>query len=141
MDGYQPVDGDNDRASYDHRHAGILAYYFRAFVLHYMLLLLMESSIIGVFLALDLFLFYLFWEVMLIPMFFLIGIWGHGRKIYSAVKFFIFTLAGSLLMLLAIIGIYLIHGSQTGIYTFNLNALIGTKLDPTVGYGFTPHFC
>jgi NADH-quinone oxidoreductase subunit M len=98
-----------------------------------MLLLVMESSILGVFLALDLFLFYLFWEVMLIPMFFLIGIWGHGRKIYSAIKFFVFTLAGSLLMLLAIIGIYLIHGNQTGIYTFSLSALIGTRLDPVVG--------
>ncbi len=102
-------------------------------VLHYMLLLVTESSILGVFLALDLFLFYLFWEVMLIPMFFLIGIWGHGRKIYSAIKFFIFTLAGSLLMLLAIIGIYLIHGSQTGVYTFSLHALIGTELDPFIG--------
>jgi NADH-quinone oxidoreductase subunit M len=101
--------------------------------LHYMLLLVMESSILGVFLALDLFLFYLFWEVMLIPMFFLIGIWGHGRQIYSAIKFFVFTLAGSLLMLLAIIGIYLIHGNQTGIYTFNLSSLIGTRLDPVVG--------
>ncbi len=79
-------------------------------VLHFMLLLAMESTILGVFLALDLFLFYLFWEAMLIPMFFLIGIWGHGRHIYSAVKFFVFTLSGSLLMLLAIIGIYLIHG-------------------------------
>ncbi len=52
--------------------------------------------------------------MMLIPMFFLIGIWGHGRKIYSAIKFFVFTLVGSLLMLLAIIGIYLIHGRETG---------------------------
>jgi NADH-quinone oxidoreductase subunit M len=101
--------------------------------LHYMALLVLESSILGVFLALDLFLFYLFWEAMLIPMFFLIGIWGHGRKIYSAIKFFVFTLAGSLLMLLAIIGIYLIHGNQSGIYTFNLTALIGTSLDPGVG--------
>ena len=101
--------------------------------LHYMLLLVMESSILGVFLALDLFLFYLFWEAMLIPMFFLIGIWGHGRNIYSAIKFFVFTLAGSLLMLLAIIGIYLIHGRETGTYTFGLSALLGTSLDPTVG--------
>ena len=67
----------------------------------------------GVFLSADLFLFYMFWEVMLIPMFFLIGIWGHGRKIYSAVKFFVFTISGSLLMLLAIIGIYIVHGRQT----------------------------
>ena len=98
-----------------------------------MLLLVMETGIIGVFLSLDLFLFYLFWEVMLIPMFFLIGIWGHGRNIYSAVKFFVFTLAGSLLMLLAIIGIYLIHGSQSGVYTFSLTALIETSFDPAVG--------
>ena len=101
--------------------------------LHYMLLLVMESSILGVFLSLDLFLFYLFWEAMIVPMFFLIGIWGHGRNLYSAVKFFVFTLSGSLLMLLAIIGIYLIHGRQSGIYTFNLTALIGTSLDPAVG--------
>jgi len=101
--------------------------------LHYVMLLVMESGIMGVFLSLDLFLFYLFWELMLIPMFFLIGIWGHGRNIYSAIKFFIFTLGGSLLMLLAIIGIYLIHGSQNGLYTFSLSALIGTKLDPVVG--------
>ncbi len=101
--------------------------------LHFIMLLLLESTILGVFLSLDLFLFYLFWEMMLIPMFFLIGIWGHGRNIYSAIKFFVFTLSGSLLMLLAIIGIYLIHGSQSGIYTFNLTALIDTRLDPTVG--------
>ncbi len=102
-------------------------------VLHYILLLVMESSIIGVFLALDLFLFYLFWEVMLIPMFFLIGIYGHGRNIYSAIKFFVVTLVGSLLMLLAIIGLYVIHGRQSGLYTFGLSGLLGTSLDPLVG--------
>jgi len=101
--------------------------------LHYLLLLVMEGSIMGVFLSLDLFLFYLFWELMLIPMFFLIGIWGHGRNEYSAIKFFVFTLGGSLLMLLAIIGIYLIHGQQSGSYTFGLADLIGTKLDPSAG--------
>jgi NADH-quinone oxidoreductase subunit M len=94
--------------------------------LHYLLILVMETGIMGVFLSLDLFLFYLFWEVMLIPMFFLIGIWGHGRRIYSAVKFFLFTLGGSLLMLLAIIGIYLLHGSQTGAYSFALGELVKT---------------
>ena len=62
--------------------------------LHYLLILVMESGIMGVFLSLDLFLFYLFWEVMLVPMFLLIGIWGHGRRIYSAVKFFIYTIVG-----------------------------------------------
>ncbi|KAF0221439.1 MAG: NADH-quinone oxidoreductase subunit [Geobacteraceae bacterium] len=95
---------------------------------HYFLILVMETGIMGVFLSLDLFLFYLFWEVMLIPMFFLIGIWGHGRRIYSAVKFFLFTLAGSLLMLLAIIGLYLIHGDQSGAYTFGLPALLHTQI-------------
>ncbi len=100
-------------------------------VLHYIMLLVMESAIVGVFLALDLFLFYIFWEAMLIPMFFLIGIWGHDRHIYSAVKLFIFTLAGSLVMLLGILGIYLIHGRQEGTYTFNLFSLIGTQIDPT----------
>lgn len=101
--------------------------------LHYLLILVMETGIMGVFLSLDLFLFYLFWEVMLIPMFFLIGIWGHGRRIYSAVKFFLYTLAGSLLMLLAIIGLYLIHGAQSGTYTFALPALLHTRIAPDMG--------
>lgn len=101
--------------------------------LHYALLLIMASGIMGVFLSLDLFLFYLFWEVMLIPMFFLIGIWGHGRNVYSAVKFFLYTLAGSLLMLLAVIGIYLLHGAQSGVYTFGLPALIGTGVSTGTG--------
>jgi NADH-quinone oxidoreductase subunit M len=98
--------------------------------LHYLLILVMECGLMGVFLSLDLFLFYLFWEVMLIPMFFLIGIWGHGRKIYSAVKFFLYTLFGSLLMLLAIIGVYLLHGAQSGSYTFALQALTHTTMPP-----------
>jgi len=101
--------------------------------LFHAMLLLMEAGVLGVFLATDLFLFYLFWEVMLVPMFFLIGIWGHGRRIYSAVKFFIYTVTGSLLMLLAIIGLYVIHGRQTGVYTFALDALSKTPLDPATG--------
>ncbi len=100
--------------------------------LHYLFLLVIESGIMGVFLSLDLFLFYLFWELMLIPMFFLIGIWGHGRRIYAAVKFFLFTMAGSLLMLLAIIVLYLIHGSQSGRYSFALHELVGTAMSPTI---------
>lgn len=100
---------------------------------HYLLILVMETGIMGVFLSLDLFLFYLFWEVMLIPMVFLIGIWGHGRRIYSAVKFFLYTLAGSLLMLLAVIGIYLLHGSQSGSYTFALAELLKTSVTPGTG--------
>jgi NADH-quinone oxidoreductase subunit M len=94
------------------------------------LMLIMESGIMGVFLSLDLALFYLFWEVMLIPMFFLIGIWGHGRKIYSTIKFFLFTMFGSLLMLLAIVALHLIHARQTGLATFGLHELLGTQLSP-----------
>jgi len=94
------------------------------------LMLIMESGIMGVFLSLDLALFYLFWEVMLIPMFFLIGIWGHGRRIYSTVKFFLFTMFGSLLMLLAIVALHLIHARQTGVATFGLHELLGTQLAP-----------
>jgi NADH-quinone oxidoreductase subunit M len=96
--------------------------------LYYALLLAIATGIQGVFLSLDLFLFYLFWEVMLIPMFFLIGIWGHGRRIYSAVKFFLYTFLGSLLMLVAIITLYLRHGGQSGIYTFSLPALVHTAI-------------
>lgn len=92
------------------------------------LLLTMEAGIMGVFLALDLALFYLFWEVMLIPMFFLIGIWGHGRRLYSTIKFFLFTMFGSLLMLLAIIALHLIHAQQSGVSTFGLHELIKTQL-------------
>lgn len=92
------------------------------------LMLTMEAGIMGVFLALDLALFYLFWEVMLIPMFFMIGIWGHGRKIYSTIKFFLFTMFGSLLMLLAIIALHLLHAQQTGVATFGLHELLKTQL-------------
>ncbi len=91
-------------------------------------LLFMEASIMGVFLSTDLFLFYLFWEIQIIPMFFLIGIWGHEERIYATVKFILFTLAGSLFMLIALIGLYLIHGAQTGQYTFSLYQLMRTPL-------------
>jgi NADH-quinone oxidoreductase subunit M len=96
--------------------------------LYFALLLALETGIQGVFLSLDLFLFYLFWEVMLVPMFFLIGIWGHGRRVYSAVKFFLYTFFGSLLMLVAIISLYLSHGAQTGSYSFSLGQLLHTTL-------------
>ena len=69
-------------------------------------MLLLEAGMIGVFVALDLFLFYIFWEAMLIPMYFLIGIWGHERRIYAAVKFFLYTMAGSVLMLVAFLVLY-----------------------------------
>ncbi len=80
----------------------------------YVFLLLLESSMIGVFVSLDLLVFYLFFEASLIPMFFLIGIWGGDNRIYAAVKFFIFTALGGLLMLVAIIGLYYIYADQTG---------------------------
>ena len=92
----------------------------------YALLLMLETGILGVFVALDLFLFYLFWEVMLIPMYFLIGIWGGPRKIYAAVKFFLYTIAGSLLMLVAILFLYNAHFKATGTLTFNIFELYGT---------------
>jgi len=72
----------------------------------FLMLLALETGMVGVFLALDLFLFFVFWEVMLIPMYFLIGVWGHERRIYAAVKFVLFTMAGSILMLVAILWLY-----------------------------------
>ena len=88
------------------------------------------AGITGVFLSMDLFLFYFFWEVMLIPMYFLIGIWGHENRIYASYKFFIFTQASGLLMFIAIIALYLIHGHNTGLYTFDYQELIGTDMTP-----------
>ncbi len=76
------------------------------------------AGITGVFLSLDLFLFYFFWEVMLIPMYFLIGIWGHENRVCAAFKFLIFTQASGLLMFLSILALYFIHGKATGVYTF-----------------------
>src|SRR5512138_3690006 len=91
------------------------------------MLLLLQTGMMGTFVALDMFLFYVFWEVMLLPMYFLIGIWGGPRKEYAAIKFFLYTLAGSVLMLLAIIGIYynslpaqLADGTMSSGHTFNL---------------------
>lgn len=78
---------------------------------YYAFLLLLEFGVIGVFVSLDLFLFYVFWEVGLVPMYFLIGIWGHDRRIYAAVKFFLYTMAGSVLMLASIIYLYLKAGT------------------------------
>jgi NADH-quinone oxidoreductase subunit M len=84
----------------------------------YAFLILLEFGLVGVFIAYDLFLFYVFWEVSLVPMYFLVGIWGHERRIYAAVKFFLYTMAGSVLMLAAIIYLY----NQTG--TFDYTAIL-----------------
>ncbi|MGR3220488.1 MAG: NADH-quinone oxidoreductase subunit M, partial [Candidatus Anammoxibacter sp.] len=83
-------------------------------------MLFLEMGMLGVFISLDFFLFYVFWEVMLIPMYFIIGVWGGPRRIYAAMKFFIYTMAGSVLMLLAILSLYFIHGKATGEYTFDI---------------------
>ncbi len=91
-------------------------------------LLFILAGITGVFVAVDLFLFYFFWEVMLVPMYFLIGIWGHERRNYAALKFFIFTQAGSLFLLIAILGLYFIHGQNTGVYTFEYFSLLNTPV-------------
>jgi NADH-quinone oxidoreductase subunit M len=91
-------------------------------------LLWVLAGITGVFLALDLFLFYFFWEMMLVPMFLLILLWGHERRVYAAIKFFIFTQVSGLLMLVAILGLYFVHGQTTGVYTFDYIQLLGTSM-------------
>lgn len=88
------------------------------------------TGIIGVFVAADLFLFYFFWELMLVPMYFLIALWGHERRRYAAVKFFLFTQLGGLAMLAAILALFFLHGRMTGDYTFQLRQLVGTPLSP-----------
>jgi len=100
---------------------------------YYFNLLWVLAGITGVFVTLDMFLFYFFWEVMLIPMYFLIGIWGHENKRYAAYKFFIFTQAGGLLMLLAILGLYFLHGRATGNFTFDYLQLLNMELEPSTG--------
>jgi NADH-quinone oxidoreductase subunit M len=87
---------------------------------YYIFMLLLQTGMLGVFFSLDFFLFYVFWEVMLVPMYFLIGVWGGPRKLYAAIKFFLYTLAGSVLMLLAIITLVVIHWNQTGEFSFEI---------------------
>jgi NADH-quinone oxidoreductase subunit M len=89
-------------------------------------MLLLEAGMVGVFVALDLFLFYIFWEAMLIPMYFLIGIWGHERRIYAAIKFFLYTFAGSALMLVAFIVLY----RSAGVHSFDLSLLVRQPVSP-----------
>ncbi|HJO39926.1 MAG: NADH-quinone oxidoreductase subunit M [Vicinamibacterales bacterium] len=87
---------------------------------YYIFLLVLQAGMIGAFVALDFLLFFLFWEVMLVPMYFLIGIWGSDRRLYSAIKFFLYTLVGSVVMLLGILAIYFEHHAMTGIYSFDV---------------------
>lgn len=92
------------------------------------LFLVVETGALGVFMSLDLFLFYVFWEVVLIPMVFIIGVWGGARRLYSAIKFFLFTFTGSLFMLLGLIALYHWHGKMTGVYTFDAGVLFRTPV-------------
>jgi NADH-quinone oxidoreductase subunit M len=98
--------------------------------LFYLCLLWTITGVLGVFLALDLFLFYFSWELMLVPMFFLIALWGHEDRFRASVKFFIFTQLSGLFMLVSILGLYFLHGRSTGTYTFSYPELLHSSIDP-----------
>ncbi len=89
---------------------------------YYIFLLVLQTGMLGAFMSLDFLLFFLFWEVMLVPMYFLIGIWGSANRLYSAIKFFLYTLVGSVVMLLGILALYFYNHSATGVYTFDVTA-------------------
>jgi NADH-quinone oxidoreductase subunit M len=92
-------------------------------------MLALEAFMIGVFISIDLFLFYVFWDAMLIPMYFLIGIWGYERRIYAAIKFILYTMAGSVLMLIAILWLAYHHQTEAGIISFDLPNLLRMGID------------
>jgi NADH-quinone oxidoreductase subunit M len=92
--------------------------------------LILETGMLGAFLALDLFLFYVFWEIMLVPMYLIIGVWGGDRRVYASIKFVIYTMVGSLLMLVAILYLYVQHGKLAGTYTFDYVAISRLILAP-----------
>ena len=94
------------------------------------LMLALEAGTLGVFLALDTILFYVFWELMLVPTYFIIGLWGEGRRVYATMKFVIYTLVGSLLMLVAILTLTMVHYGATHEVTFDLRILTHTHIDP-----------
>src|ERR1700686_5344319 len=104
---------------------------------YYIWFLVLQTGMLGVFMALDFFLFFVFWKAMLVPMYLLIGIWGGPRKLYAAIKFFLYTLAGSVLMLLGILFLYFHHQHVTGLYTFSLQALYDTA--PRIYSDYGPH--
>ena len=95
-------------------------------------ILMLETGIMGIFVSLNLFLFYVFWEAMLIPMYFLIGVWGGRRRIYATLKFVLFTMLGSLLMLVAIFFLYSMYYKATGVYSFNLFDYYKLVLNPNI---------
>src|SRR5438128_5878483 len=86
----------------------------------YIFLLVLQTGMLGAFMSLDFLLFFLFWEVMLVPMYFLIGIWGSDRRLYSAIKFFLYTLVGSVVMLLGILALYFYNHGVTNVFTFDV---------------------
>ena len=110
-------------SSWQSVHKGVKAFSF--------FMLALETAMLGVFVSIDLFLFYIFWDAMLIPMYFLIGIWGYERRVYAAVKFFLYTMAGSVLMLVAIIALAVAHSNATGAPSFNLLDLYDLELSDT----------
>src|SRR3954454_23652611 len=95
---------------------------------YYAFFLLLQTGMLGVFMALDFLLFFVFWETVLVPMYFIIGIWGGPRKVYAAIKFMIYTLVGSVLMLLGILALYQQHGMLLGTYSFDIADLMRTPL-------------
>ncbi len=95
---------------------------------YYAMFLLQQTGMIGVFVSLDFLLFYVFWEIVLVPMYFIIGVWGGPRKLYAAIKFFLYTLAGSVLMLLGILTLYFQYQAQFGAYTFEISELMRLEL-------------
>jgi NADH-quinone oxidoreductase subunit M len=99
---------------------------------YFALMLVLEAALMGIFLSVDLFLFFVFWEAMLVPMYFLIGVWGYDRRVYAALKFFIYTAAGSALLLLGILSLAVLHAKAPGAHlTFDLRTLMAWKgLDP-----------
>ncbi|HJR52925.1 MAG TPA: NADH-quinone oxidoreductase subunit M [Gemmatimonadota bacterium] len=94
----------------------------------HILLLVLTTGMLGVFFALDLFVFYVFWELMLVPMYFLIGVWGGERRVYAAVKFFLYTFVGGVLMLVGILALYFHHQGATGVYTTSLSDLLAVPI-------------
>src|ERR1022692_4636646 len=104
---------------------------------YYVWFLFLQTGMLGVFMALDFILFFVFWEAMLVPMYLLIGIWGCPRKLYAAVKFFLYSFAGSLLTLLGILFLYFHHHASTGVYTFSLTSLYETA--PKIYFDYGPH--
>src|SRR5260221_3482226 len=97
---------------------------------YYIVLLVLQTGMLGAFMSLDFLLFFLFWEVMLVPMYFLIGIWGSANRLYSAIKFFLYTLVGSVIMLLGILALYFYNHQVTGVYSFDVTAFTKLNVPP-----------